>query len=160
MHLFATDAYTVHRLVYETYAGEDGRRFLYAPFVLTLHISMRVLVRPFDVATRLRRRAGVREARDLRLGVLDAERAGALPRTRGPGRSTKVGRRAKAAAAARRAWAVALCRGDARMPGPAERRAPSLFPGTLRRRAAGRRSRLRARADGGAEREERGQGRT
>ena len=51
MHLFATDAYTVHRLVYETYAGEDGRRFLYAPFVLTAHLHA-VLVRPFDVATR------------------------------------------------------------------------------------------------------------
>ena len=51
VRLLAVDGYTIHRLVYETFATEGARDFLYAPFVLegALHA---VLVRRFDVATR------------------------------------------------------------------------------------------------------------
>lgn len=82
LHLFATDAYTVHRLVYETCAGEDGRRFLYAPFVLAGHLHA-VFVRPFDVPTRFA--AG--QAFEMTLRAMPAVKSSGRRRSIGAARS-------------------------------------------------------------------------
>lgn len=51
LRLRAADGYDVHRLIYESFATEHGRDFLYAPFVLEGNRHA-VFVRRFDVATR------------------------------------------------------------------------------------------------------------
>ena len=51
VRLRATDGYDVHRLIYETFATQDGRDFLYAPFAVAGDLHA-VFVRRLDVQTR------------------------------------------------------------------------------------------------------------
>ena len=51
LRLLAADAYELHRLVYEAFAREGERRFLFAPIEIRGRVH-RVLVRRFDAAAR------------------------------------------------------------------------------------------------------------